>query len=40
MGQVIVNPGVGVRDVKVLVEYGWPSLRKGPMSCERFDCQA
>ena len=39
MGQVIVNPDVAVRDVKILVEYEWPGLRKSPMSCERFDGQ-
>ena len=39
MGQVIVNPGVAVRDVKVLVEYEWPNLRKSPTDCERFDGQ-
>ena len=39
MGQVIANPDVAVRDVKVLVEYEWPNLRKSPMNCERFDGQ-
>ena len=39
LGQVMINPDVAVRDVKILVEYEWPDLRKSPMGCERFDGQ-